>query len=127
MTTPRTRFAGPVLEAADPIALARFYELLMGWEVVAREDDWVKIADPERTVKFEFQGDASYRPPVWPPADGEQQMMMHLDIGVDDLDRGVAFAMELGATVSDYQPQTGVCVMLDPAGHPFCLFPDPGV
>lgn len=49
--------------------------------------------------------------------------MIHLDVAVDDLAAGVAWAIDAGATLADYQPQTDVRVMLDPAGHPFCLFP----
>jgi hypothetical protein len=49
-------------------------------------------------------------------------MQSHLDIEVDDLDRGVAHAVALGATVADFQPQEDVRVCLDPDGHPFCLF-----
>ncbi len=49
-------------------------------------------------------------------------MMIHLDIEVDDLDDGVAWAIEAGATLAEHQPQDDVRVMLDPAGHPFCLF-----
>jgi len=37
---------------------------------------------------------------------------------------GVAWAVEAGATIADHQSQQGVRVMLDPAGHPFCLFCD---
>ena len=51
-------------------------------------------------------------------------MMIHLDIGVDDLDAGVAWAIDAGATLAEHQPQEAVRVMLDPAGHPFCLFAD---
>jgi hypothetical protein len=51
-------------------------------------------------------------------------MMMHLDIGVEDLESGVAWAVECGAVVANHQPQRDVRVMLDPEGHPFCLFPD---
>ena len=32
---------------------------------------------------------------------------------------------DAGATLADYQPQEDVRVMLDPAGHPFCLFQGP--
>ena len=49
-------------------------------------------------------------------------MQLHLDIEVDDLDAAVALAAEAGATVAGFQPQDGVRVCLDPAGHPFCLF-----
>jgi hypothetical protein len=51
-------------------------------------------------------------------------MMAHLDIGVADLATGVEWAVSCGAREADRQPQPGVRVMLDPEGHPFCLFPD---
>ncbi len=51
-----------------------------------------------------------------------QQTQTHLDIAVRDLGSAVAHAQLVGATVAEYQPQTDVRVMLDPAGHPFCLF-----
>ena len=76
-------------------------------------------------------------PPVWPTVPGAQQMGMHLDIAVDGLapmsemdarvrqfNEVLENALALGARVADHQPQPGrVVVMLDPAGHPFCLFP----
>lgn len=49
-------------------------------------------------------------------------MMMHLDIAVENLEVGVEWALEVGATLAAHQPQEGVRVMLDPAGHLFCLF-----
>ena len=49
-------------------------------------------------------------------------MMMHLDIGVTDLGATVAHATSLGARLAQFQPQEDVRVMLDPAGHPFCLY-----
>jgi len=49
-------------------------------------------------------------------------MQLHLDVEVSDLDAAVAAAVELGARVAAYQPQEDVRVMLDPAGHPFCLY-----
>jgi hypothetical protein len=58
---------------------------------------------------------------VWPPVDGEQRPMMHLDFQVCDLDSAVEDAVALGATLAASQPQDNVRVMLDPAGHPFCL------
>jgi hypothetical protein len=51
-------------------------------------------------------------------------MMIHLDIGVADLAAGVAWALQAGATLAEHQPQPDVRVLLDPAGHPFCLFLD---
>jgi hypothetical protein len=50
--------------------------------------------------------------------------MLHLDFEVVDLEAAVAHALELGAEEAAYQPQDNVRVMLDPAGHPFCLYTD---
>ena len=49
-------------------------------------------------------------------------MMLHLDVEVSDLAASVAHALELGAELPDFQPQDDVRVLLDPAGHPFCLY-----
>jgi len=127
MERPRTRLSGPVLDAADAIELARFYETLLGWTMVEEFQadglSWAKIESPGGDLKIEFQGLADYVPPVWPTSGDEQQMMMHLDVAVDDLDNGTAWAVGAGATVAEHQPREGIRVMLDPAGHPFCLFP----
>ena len=45
-------------------------------------------------------------------------------VEVDDLEQAVAYAVEVGAEQAEYQPQETVRVMLDPAGHPFCLYTD---
>ena len=71
-----------------------------------------------------FQKEPDYVPPSWPGEGGEPQMQMHLDIAVADLEAGVAAAVAAGATIASHQPQEAVRVMLDPAGHPFCLFPE---
>jgi hypothetical protein len=69
-----------------------------------------------------FQQATDYRP----PADGQQRPMMHFDFQVGDLESAVAEALALGATVAEHQPQKHVRVLLDPAGHPFCLCQDEG-
>jgi hypothetical protein len=65
-----------------------------------------------------------YVPPVWTPAPGKQRTMIRLDIEVEDLEAAVADAVALGARVAGFQPQDNVRVLLDPAGHPFCLCRD---
>lgn len=120
----RTTWWGVVIESADAHALARFYSEILGWPIVGDEPNWVTIA-PEGTVSYlAFNTSPDYVPPVWPAAEGRQQMMMHVDVAVDDLDAAVAHAIELGASLADFQPQDTVRVMLDPAGHPFCLYLD---
>ncbi|MBW8767688.1 MAG: VOC family protein, partial [Geodermatophilales bacterium] len=72
-----------------------------------------------------FQLEEKHVPPVWPAGDGDPRMQLHLDIEVDDLEAAVAVAVGGGATVADFQPQDDVRVLLDPAGHPFCLWVRP--
>ncbi|HMD93781.1 MAG TPA: VOC family protein [Trebonia sp.] len=76
-----------------------------------------------RGVCLEAPGSGGLRA-AGPAAEGRQQMMMHLDIAVEDLAPAVADALELGATLPDFQSQDDVRVLLDPAGHPFCLYLD---
>jgi catechol 2,3-dioxygenase-like lactoylglutathione lyase family enzyme len=122
MQRPRTRLSATVLGAPDPRALGAFYARLLGWTVVTNESGWVRVRPPSGETGLSFQAESDYVKPVWPPRPGEQQMMSHLDIGVDDLEAGVAWAIAGGATLAEFQPQEHVRVMLDPAGHPFCLF-----
>lgn len=135
-TQPRFRLSGPTIDAADPLRLARFYERLLGWSIVEQEGGgrgsegdgaWAKLRSPDGFLKIEVQHEPAYVRPTWPPTPqaGNQLMMMHLDIGVSDLDAAVAWAEGCGAEPADHQPQDGVRVMIDPEGHPFCLFLDP--
>ena len=104
--------------------MADFYGRLLGWEVTSREPNWVLMRDPAGGTGLSFQAEARYRAPVWPEQQGGQDKMLHLDIEVDDLESAVAHALASGARLAEYQPQSGVRVLLDPAGHPFCLFLD---
>ena len=118
----KAQWWGSVLDAPDAVELARFYARLLGWRVAKEEPRWAAVAPPEGVAYLGFQTSPEYVRPVWPPAEGRQQMMMHVDVEVDDLDAAVAHALEAGATMAEHQPQDDVRVMLDPAGHPFCLY-----
>ncbi|MGH1553923.1 VOC family protein [Streptomyces sp. L7] len=123
-----TRLSTVVLDAYDAHELAGFYLRLLGYVVRAEEPDWVLIGPPDSGTGLSFQTEPEYVPPVWPTrGPGEQQMMLHLDIEVDDLEGEVERAVGLGRA-HDHQPQDDVRVLLDPAGHPFCLWrPTPPV
>lgn len=118
-----------------PRELARFYADLLGVEVAASEGPgegepadagWAQLRPAEgrlaMTVNLEW--DQDFVAPVWPTSPGEQQTQAHLDVWVDDLDSAEAWAVACGARRHTHQPQQGVRVMLDPDGHPFCLFTD---
>jgi hypothetical protein len=118
-----------VLESTDADALARFYARLLGWGFRSREDGWVTLGPgPDGPDYLAFNTSAEYRRPAWPPADGEQQMMLHLDFCVGDSPQALIEAVEraraAGAVDATFQPQDDVRVMLDPDGHPFCLYID---
>lgn len=49
-------------------------------------------------------------------------MQLHFGIEVSDLVASEADAVALGARVADHPPQDDVRVLLDPDGHPFCLY-----
>ena len=118
----RMRVSASVLGAPDPQALGAFYARLLGWTVVTSHPVWVMVRPPDGGTGLSFQHEPGYVAPVWPAGPGDQQMMTHLDIAVEDLAAAVAWAEQAGATLAGYQPQEHVRVLLDPAGHPFCLF-----
>ena len=86
------------------------------------EPGWVTLRNPAGGVGLGFHIEDAYTPPVWPSQPGEQLMMGHLEIRVDDLEAACAHAQACGATLADFQPQEDVRVHLDPDGHPFCLY-----
>jgi catechol 2,3-dioxygenase-like lactoylglutathione lyase family enzyme len=104
--------------------MADFYGRLLGWETTFSEPNWVLMRDPAGGTGLSFQAESGYRPPTWPEQANGQDKMLHLDIEVDDLEAAVEHALASGARVAEHQPQERVRVMLDPAGHPFCLFLD---
>ena len=126
MTAPRLRFTTTTLSTRDPQRLATFYEALLGWERRADDEGWVVLRAPGDDDRgghaLAFHEDVEYVPPVWPSRPREQQMSAHLEIATTDVDGAVAHAIACGARLADCQPQHDVRVMLDPDGHPFCLF-----
>ena len=122
--TPRFSLATVVLDCSDAQTLAAFYSRLLGWPISVSEPGWVLMRSPTGGTGLAFQAEDWYQRPVWPEEREKPQKMLHLDIKVDDLEVAGAHAVDAGAVLADYQPQEGVRVYLDPAGHPFCLFID---
>jgi catechol 2,3-dioxygenase-like lactoylglutathione lyase family enzyme len=130
---PRMRVTSVTIGAPDPRELAGFYARLLGWTVTASdpplpgeppEAGWAQLRPPPGVEgpRLNFEYEARYTRPVWPSAAGGQHITQHLDIEVTDLAGSVAWAREQGAALAGYQPQDNVRVLLDPAGHPFCLY-----
>jgi catechol 2,3-dioxygenase-like lactoylglutathione lyase family enzyme len=137
---PRMKISGPVLNAPDVARLTRFYEQLLAWEVEATYaprpgyppgDGWSQLRPEDRSTKIEIQFEEQYVPPIWPGAPGTQGMQIHLDIWVEDVAAGVAWAIACGALQAEHQPadrdQNRLRVMLDPAAIHFVCGRDPRV
>ncbi|MGI8521849.1 MAG: VOC family protein [Nocardioides sp.] len=122
MGAPRFELVSTVLGTSDPQGLAAFYRDLLGWVVVQDSPEWVVLRPDGGTTGLAFQREDAHVPPSWPAGPGDVQMQAHLDIAVDHLDQAVSRAESLGASLATHQPQDDVRVLLDPAGHPFCLF-----
>lgn len=108
-----------VVDCREPGLLARFYAALLGLPVTYGSDDWVVIAENDRSSGFAFQLAADHEPPCWPNPARPQQF--HLDVMVDDPAAADEAVRRIGATVLD----AAAHVYSDPAGHPFCLIPRP--
>ncbi len=112
------RLASTALDCDDPAILASFWADLVGGEVAYSSEEFCAVKTDRgwiATVRV-----AGHKPPTWPGPDVPKQM--HLDLAVDDLDAAEAEAIRLGARKPDAQPAPDRWrVLLDPAGHPFCL------
>ncbi len=118
----RNDWWGVVLDAPDVAVLARFYSELRGWKIHHLDEQDASLDAGEGVAYLSIQRNRDYVRPTWPGAGGSQQMMMHLDFEVTDLAAETARAVSLGAELPEHQPQRNVRVLLDPAGHPFCLY-----
>ena len=117
MSTPTARLAMVTLDCADAQEMARFWSAILGWETTYAEGDYAMLRGPDHALGFgRVEG---YSPPSWPDEAGGKQF--HLDLAVEDLDAATTAAVELGATLPGHQPGETWRVLLDPAGHPFCL------
>ena len=114
-----------VMDCGNAEALADFYAEFLGWDKSVQEtaeDRWVIVNDPAwKNTPLVFQEVSGYQSPVWPAETGRQQQMTHLDFAVNQLEEAVQHAVSCGATVAEQQFSEHWRVMIDPAGHPFCL------
>lgn len=125
---PEARLVSVTIDCAEVGPVVRFYEALLGMEIVADEGDWAQLRDPSGGITLNVQAEAGYVPPVWPEAPGEQQKMLHLEVLVEDLDDALGTALAAGGSEAPWQPpdrdQARIRIVLDPACHPICLFLD---
>jgi predicted enzyme related to lactoylglutathione lyase len=104
-----------VIDCSNPEALARFWQALIGGEVDVESPDWVVLDGDDDGFYFGFQR---------VPEAKSGKNRIHIDVEVDDLDRAVDEAEQLGArklgpVVED--DDGSFQVMADPGGNEFCF------
>jgi hypothetical protein len=116
----QTRIGAIAFDCADTAALADFYAGLFEVEAGFRSPGFSACKVDGVWLAMHLVED--YRPPSWPGQEAPAQV--HLDVAVDDVDATVERALALGATRAGAQPSPDRwTVLLDPAGHPFCVSP----
>jgi hypothetical protein len=114
--------AAIIIDCQDPGPVAKFYQVAGGGEITQADDDAVYVT--LGGLLLIFRAVEGYRPPTWPSEDIPTQI--HMDFEVDDLDEAEALLRQHGATTLELPPDrradpASLRVMLDPAGHPFCI------
>lgn len=104
------------LDCSDSAELGRFWSAVLGWPVAFEGEGTVMLQGPAHALGIGETPD--YQAPSWPD-DGHKQF--HLDLAADDVEAVAARCVEIGATRPAEQPGETWVVLLDPAGHPFCV------
>jgi len=112
--------AAITVDCLDPRPMIDFYAQAFSAKT-SHEDDtgaWIHLDDGPLILIRRVE---DYRPPTWP--DQDVPIQFHLELWIDDLDEAEERLQALGAVTCDFQPHRdqGNVVMLDPAGHPFCI------
>ncbi|MGL5512944.1 MAG: VOC family protein [Sporomusa sp.] len=118
---------GLIYDCDDPEKLAKFYAKLLGGTLYQDPYCGYCVKTPVLPFEIGFQLDEDYTRPVWPGQKGDQLQMMHIDIKVNNRESAIEYALSIGAGMPKEQfcqPDWDVqwVTLLDPAGHPFCLF-----
>jgi hypothetical protein len=126
--SPWFRWNGVCIDCApdDFENVIAFYGGMLDWPVLDKEPRWAMLGEVEGDLNLNVQVEDWYIPPVWPEEEAAQSKMMHFEIQVDDVEAAVARAIDLGAREAPRQPADRdagkLRIMLDPAGHPFCIW-----
>lgn len=111
-----------ILDAKDPQKLMKFYCDLLGWEMTYESETFCALAAPGGGTGIGAQLVETFKAPVWPPVEGGADQGAHCDFEVTNLEASIALATRLGAHKADDQFIENLAVMIDPEGHPFCLY-----
>ncbi|GGW62017.1 VOC family protein [Streptomyces xantholiticus] len=109
-------WVGVTVDCVDVERVSGFWSVLLNRPAGPSQPGWVYLGHPgDPQPRLVFQ-------PVSEPKHGK--VRLHLDVSVDDIDRGIAQTLALGGRCTgerhDYDEGV-VVVMADPEGNEFCL------
>lgn len=123
VASPVVELTAITIDCRDPAPMVAFYAQAFGGQVSHQDvgGAWIHLSGGPLVLIRRIE---DYTPPTWPSRD--VPMQMHFELRVDDLEEAERRLHGLGATTCDFQPHRdqGNLVMLDPAGHPFCIGTD---
>jgi hypothetical protein len=103
-------------DCEDPVALARFWSEVTGYQPTEARPDFVRVRAPDaRGVRHLLFFKV--------PEPKTAKNRMHVDLAARDPDAEVARLVALGATRLEHREGNGTAwtVMLDPEGNEFCV------
>ena len=116
-----------VIDSNNADKLSEFYKQLLNWDKKVYDHGengiWVSLSKKaDSTTRLVFQQVDNYTKPTWSKEANRMNQKIHLDFYSDDVEKDVKRAIGLGATLSETQTGDWI-VLVDPAGHPFCIVP----
>lgn len=110
------RWSAITVDCRDPHRVASFWSALLDREAGPSQEGWVYLGGYDDVLpRLVFQ-------PVPEPKQAKNRL--HLDVEVDDIDKGIEQVTSLGGAFTgerhDYDDGV-VVVMTDPEGNEFCL------
>ena len=109
------------IDCDDADVMRSFYTAALDGEEVTGFPQTIRVGE----MLLNFRELHDWIRPSWPG--GDMQMHLEVLVPVGQLANEVSRLVGLGAEKSPHQDPAdpGLVVMLDPAGHPFCVFQDP--
>jgi hypothetical protein len=114
-----TKLAMLTLDCAEVTPVTDFWKAALGYEQLAGDGENYAMLGNGSGPAIGFGKVEGYQPPGWPNEHGSKQF--HLDLAADDVEVETERLVGLGATLAEPQPGETWRVLLDPAGHPFCV------
>jgi catechol 2,3-dioxygenase-like lactoylglutathione lyase family enzyme len=112
------RLGAVALDTPDPARLAEFYREALDLQVIFENESFVALKGA--AIILTIQRVTDLPPVTWP--EGAVPKQIHLELAVDDLDTAEKALLAVGATKPTTQPAPDRWrVLIDPAGHPFCI------